>query len=437
MKIVMIGAGSAFGSRLSVDILSRPALQNSTICLCDISEERLDTVRRYVQKVIDSNKLPATLEASADRRDVLADADIVVLSVSIGGPAYYGHPFEAEMQIPEKYGPFQTVGDTIGPGGIFRALRTGPELQRILADIAELAPESWILNYTNPMAMLTWLIDEEIPNPVVGLCHSVQGTARRLAQYIGIDHEQVSHWVAGINHMAWFLSFRRHGENLYPRLRRASEDPSIRQRDSVRFEVMDHFGYFVTESSRHFCEYVPWYQHEQKRMTPFREITAGIKERRHAWIEDMGISADAAESVELIQSHEYASAIIEARLTNAAFRFNGNVSNRDLISNLPKDCCVEVPCMVDAEGIHPCAVGELPAPLAGLCRSNVTVQELTVRAMQERSRELAWQATLLDPLVGATMSVAQARGMFEELWEAEGELLADYPATSTPVSATS
>lgn len=428
-KIVLIGAGSAFGSRLSVDILSRPALRGATIGLCDIDEGKLQTARRYVEKVVRCNDLPATIQADTDRRSLLADADAVVTSISVGGPAYYGYPYDAEIDIPAKYGVAQNVGDTVGPGGVFRALRSWPVLRDILDDINELAPRAVILNYTNPMAILTWAMSHHAGREVIGLCHSVQHTTKQLCNYLGLGEErwdEVVAWVAGINHLAWFLRFEHEGRDLYPLLRQARKDPEIFKQDEIRFEIFDQFGYFVTESSRHMSEYVPWYQHEKPRLEPYREITRGVKGKRQAWFEDMGVKAEDADSIDLVTSHEYASGIIEAVYAGTQMAFNGNVMNRGMITNLPSPCCVEVPCLADRAGVHPCHVGALPTSLAALCQSNVNVQAVAVEALLNRNRDQARRAVLLDPSVGANCSLERAGRMFDELWQAEEDLLNDY-----------
>ncbi len=433
MKAVIIGAGSGFGSRLSVDMLCREALREDgiTIGLCDLDDRKLKVVSDYVNKVIDSNGLGdvARVEASVDRCELLPDADFVILSVAIGGPAYYDEPYVSEIAIPLQYGIRQTVADTVGPGGIFRTLRSAPAIEAIVDDVARLAPNAMILNYTNPMAMLTWRIAEHSPLPVVGLCHSVQGTAKFLAKMIDAPFEEVGYWVAGINHMAWVLEFTHKQKDAYPRLREAMEDPEKYALQPVRFEIMREFGYFVTESSRHMAEYVPWYQHDEQIMKLFARDPSHCpaKQRRQAWLEDMGVKAQQAESIELTPSHEYASGIMEAVITNQPFAFNGNVMNHSLIENLPPGCCVEVPCLVDRRGVHPCHVGPLPAGCAALNRSNINVQELTVAAVRERDPQLAFQALLMDPLVAANLNIGQARAMFRQMWEAEGDLLADYP----------
>ncbi len=426
MKMVIVGAGSAFGSRISVDILSREPLKDATIALCDINEERLETVYKYVDKVIKSNDLPAKVVAGTDREKLLPGADFVVISVAIGGPAYHGEPYESEMEIPLKYGIMQTVGDTVGPGGVFRTLRSAPEIIDIVKDINRLAPKSMIINYTNPMAMLTWIINETANVPAVGLCHSVQGTSKRLAEFIDSPYGEVGYWVAGINHMSWFLEFTRNGEDAYPALREAIEKAENIAKEPVRTEIMKNFGYFVTESSRHMSEYVPYYQHEQEVMKPYLSHTKTIKDRRTAYFEDMGVKALSPDSIELVRSHEYASGIMEAVQTKVPFRFNGNVMNKGLIKNLPQNCCVEVPCFTDGEGIHPCESGYLPPQCAALCRNNVNVQELTVKAAIEKDREAAFQALCLDPSTAAVLTLKRIRELFEEMWRMEGPLLDCY-----------
>lgn len=426
MKVVIIGAGSAFGSRLSVDILSRECLQDSHIALCDIHEGRLEAVHSYVSKVVKGNGLSAELSADTDRRKVLANADYVIISVAVGGPAYYGRPYEDEINIPLKYGIFQTVGDSVGPGGIFRALRTAPALIDMTRDIEELAPGAMIINYTNPMAALTWILQKAYSGPVVGLCHSVQGTSKKLAGYLDIPYDEVGYRVAGINHMAWFLEFTHKGSDVYPRLREAMRDREIYSQDPVRFEVMKNFGYFVTESSRHMAEYLPYYQHRKDLLEAYVEMRKSVKEKRENRYEEMGLKAKSDENIELVRSHEYASGIIETGKTGGPMKFNGNVPNAGLISNLPQNCIVEVQCLVDGEGVHPCYAGALPPQCAALCRSNVSVQELMVKAALERDADAAYHALCLDPSTSANLHFDGIGKMFDELWEAEGELLSAY-----------
>ena len=427
-KIVIIGAGSGFGSRLSIDILSRESLRESTIALCDIHAGRLAQVRDYVQRAIDGHDLPGEVIASTEREELLPGADCVVTAVSIGGAAYWGEPYRSEVEIPLKYGIHQTVADTIGVGGIFRFLRTADEHLNFARDMERLCPHALMLNYTNPMCMLTWLhsVGSSVQN--VGLCHSVQETTMKLAQGVGVDYGDLSYLVAGINHQAWVLKLRKGNEDLYPRLREVIETHEDFADDRVRVELMRQFGYFVTESTRHNAEYLPYFRRtgelRQYYGVPDREPVSMENTRKRSWMKDSGVEDDGnAEIPALTSSHEYASLIIDAKLSGNPFAFNGNVMNHGSITNLPQKCCVEVPCLADREGVHPTFVGSLPAQLAALNMSNVAVQELAVQAVLERDREAAFHACALDPLTAATVSLPKIREMFEELWVAEGERL--------------
>ena len=427
-KIVIIGAGSGFGSRLSLDVLSREPLADSTIALCDIDPGRLEDVARYVQRVMDAHNLPAKLVASTDRAEMLVDADFVVTSVSVGGAAYWGKPYEYDIRIPASYGVDQSVGDTIGPGGVFRFLRTAPVQLEFCRDIERLCPDALMLNHTNPMAMLTWLHHAASSVRNVGLCHSVQGTTAQMARWAGLEPGEITYHVAGINHQAWVLAFRRDGEDAYPLLRKAFEaDEELRRKESVRYEMMRQFGYFVTESTRHNSEYLPYFRRtpelREQFGLPTREVSA-TEPRRRAWARDAGNAEADPEVPALVRSNEYTSAIIEAAVTNVPARIHGNVMNHGLITNLPEGCCAEVPCLIDAAGVHPCHVGELPAQCAALNRSNVSVQELAVRAALDRDREAAFHAVALDPLTASVLPLDRIRRMFDEMWDAQKDLLA-------------
>jgi len=422
-KVVIIGAGSQFGGKLSRDILAFPALQaGATIALCDTDAGKLERVAHYVQRIIDGHGLGARVESSMDRRALLAGADFVVTGISVGGPAYAGFPFTAELNLPfQKYGLSQSVADTIGVGGVFRFLRTAPVQLGVCRDMEELCPDALLLNYTNPMAMLTWLHSAASPIANVGLCHSVQGTSRELARYLGIPYEELTYLVAGINHQAWFLKLRRGGEDLYPRLRACLDDPETLGKDRVRFEMLRFFDYFVTESTRHCSEYHPYFRRTEalrERYGLDQWIAADRETNR--WTgekEDAPLPA-------LEQSGEYAAEIIHAMTTGKPFAFNGNVMNTGLLDNLPPGCCVEAPCLTDRAGVHPCHVGPLPPQLAHLNLSNIAVQELAVRAVLERDRRLAFQACLLDPLTRSVLSLEDTQALFEEIWAAEAGLLA-------------
>ena len=324
-KIVIIGAGSGFGSRLSIDILARTSLADSTIALCDIHEGRLAQVRDYVQRAIDAHGLPGTVVAGTDREELLPDADCVVTAVSIGGPAYWGEPYRSEVEIPLSYGVVQTVADTVGVGGVFRFLRTAPEHLQFARDMERLCPDAIMLNYTNPMCMLTWLhsVGSSIQN--VGLCHSVQGTTRKLAAALGVDYDRVSYLVAGINHQAWVLKLRHGKEDQYPRLRAILDTHEDFADDRVRAEMMRQFGYFVTESTPHNSEYLPYFNRTRELRDHYgvasRAPIPMENTRVRDWMKDSGAEQDGDGDVPpLAVSHEYASMIIEARLTGRAIR---------------------------------------------------------------------------------------------------------------------
>lgn len=429
-KIVIIGAGSGFGQRLSLDIMAYPELQDSTICLVDINQNHLDPVVEFVRKAAEVNNLPTKVEGSTDRNRVMDGADYVITAISVGGPAYDGVPYYHEIMIPRSYGVEQSVADTITPGGIFRTLRTAPVMLEICRDVEKMCPDAIVLNYTNPMAMLCWVINEATKVKILGLCHSVQGTSHQLADYMNKPYNELSYWVAGINHMAWFLRLYWKGKDAYPILREAMENPDIYARDKVRFDIFRHFDYFVTESSTHMSEYVPYYRKSKETMqefgigcrTPNKESPSdgGWQSRS----EEMKKQISGEKPIELRKSNEYASSIIYACETNNPVRINGNVKNNGIITNLPNDCCVEVPCLIDNTGIRPCYVGELPTQLAGLNNSNIAVQALTSQAILERDLRKAYYALLLDPITTAVCTTAQIKQMFDELVEAEGDLLA-------------
>ena len=425
-KLVIIGAGSGFGGRLSVDFLSRePLREGATIGLCDINADSLRQVTAYVQRVIDTHKLPAKVVAATDHNDLLPGADFVVTSVSVGGGAYWGYPFAHEMNIPRKYGVNQSVADTIGPGGVLRFLRTAPAQLGFCKDMERHCPDALLLNHTNPMAMLTWLhsVGSAVRN--VGLCHSVQGTSQQLADYLGVPAGEVSYWVAGINHQAWFLELRHKGADAYPRLRQAMENPEIFAKDRVRFEVLRHFDYFVTESSTHMSEYLPYFRQSQELLDRFGLRTWDVRmtpPTNREWMKDG--AADAKAAGPLQRSQEFTTGIMEAVVTNTPYRFHGNVMNTHLVTNLPAGACVEVPCLTDGRGVHPCYVGDLPGQLAALNRTNVNVQQLAVEAALNKDKKAAFQAVALDPLTAAVLPLHRIREMFDEMWAAQKDLLA-------------
>ncbi|MCH8205720.1 MAG: alpha-glucosidase/alpha-galactosidase [Chloroflexi bacterium] len=425
-KIAFIGAGSVvFTRRLLQDIVSTPALTDARITLMDIDPDRLDLIGRFAKRLVSDANAANTVEATTDRTRALDGADYVITTIRVGDDLAIDHG------IPLKYGVDQSVADTIGPGGVFKALRTVPVLLDICHDMESLCPDAWLLQYTNPMAISCWAIAEATQIRAVGLCHSVQQTTAQLADYVGAPRDSVSAWVAGINHMAWFLRFQRDGQDAYPALWEALEDADTYARDPVRFEVMRYFGHFVTESTRHMSEYVPYFRTNPKRVERFNlnRITTDLsrlERRNEEYFGKMHDEVAGSSPLAAGRSDEYASRIMEAIETGAPTVINGNLRNDGLITNLPEGACVEVPCLVDRLGIHPMAVGELPPHLATLNRSNIAVQELAVRAVLQSSREAARHAVLLDPLTAACLPLDEIDAMFDDMWAAHGERLAAY-----------
>jgi alpha-galactosidase len=451
-KIALIGAGSAtFSRRLLGDLLSWPELQESEFALMDIDTGRLELIEALARRMVATQGAGARVVATTDRARALDGAQYVVTTLAVGYAYEQDRP---DVAIPRRYGLHQTVADTIGVGGVFRYLRTMPAMLEIGQDMQRLCPDALWLNYVNPMNMIMWTINLALPAiRNVGLCHSVQGTAERLATYVGVDRDEVAYWVAGINHQAWFLQLRRgtyRGEDLYPRLREAAQKPEIYDRDRVRFEVLKHFGYFVTESSRHMSEYVPWFRRteaDRARYTPpsifpewqrAAEAGAGqlaaVPARRAAVWASIKRQIAGEEPIDLKRSREYCSYIVHAIETNTPFRFNGNVQNTGLITNLPPNCSVEVPILVDGAGLHPCYVGDLPSPLAAINRTNVNVQELAVQGFLRRDRDAVFQACALDPLASATVGLDDMRQMVDELFEANARWLDGFEPRLPPVS---
>ncbi|WP_227377194.1 alpha-glucosidase/alpha-galactosidase [Haladaptatus halobius] len=435
VKIAFIGAGSiVFARNLMGDILSFPELQGSRLSLMDIDSERLNRSASAADAMLAENNVEATIETTTDRRTALDDADYVLNMIHVGGR----EPFKNEIRIPQQYGVNQAVGDTLGPGGVFRMLRTVPVMLDLAHDMEELCPDALLLNYTNPMAMLCWAIDEATEIDIIGLCHSVQHTAEAVSNYASVPTDELEYWVAGINHMAWFLVAEHDGESIYPDLFDAIENPDIYSRDNVRFEILRHFEAFVTESSNHMSEYVPYFRTEEETIERF------IVEENHDdyfvdWMptgryfehwcsyqqEDAEIDASEIDP-EIKRSEEYGSRVIHSMETGQPRRLNINVRNdTGSISNLATDACVEVPCLVDDQGVHPCAVGELPPQLAALDRTNIDVQRLAVKAALDHDQEALRQAIKLDPLTAAACTLDEIDAMVSDLLEANAAYLPD------------
>jgi alpha-galactosidase len=414
-RIAFIGAGSTvFTRNLAGDVLSHPELRDSTFALMDIDPARLRTSELVVRSLGAER-----VEATGDRRAALDGADYVVTSFQVGG---YRPATVTDFEVPKRYGLRQTIGDTLGAGGIMRGLRTIPVLLDVCRDMEEVCPDALLLQYVNPMAMLCWAVAEASPIRSVGLCHSVQGTAGLLARDLGL--ERVDHHVAGINHLAFFLRLEHDGEDLYPALREI--DPPEDNR--VRYELLKHFGYFVTESSEHLAEYVPWFIKRgredliERFNIPLDEYPRRCEAQIAGW-EALRARVEAGETLPVARSQEYGAQIIRACETGEPFAFNGNVPNRGLIDNLPDDCCVEVPCVAGERGVEPQAVGALPRHLAALIQTNVNVQGLTVHAALSGARDSIQHAAMLDPHTAAELSLDEIAALVDDLLAAHGDLI--------------
>jgi alpha-galactosidase len=428
-KIAFVGAGSAvFTRNLVGDILSLPELRDdSTFALMDIDAERLRTAEIVTERLIDAHSSRARVEATTDRRSALDGADYVVTSFQVGG---YKPSTVVDFEVPKRYGLRQTIADTLGIGGIMRGLRTIPVLLDVCRDLEELSPDALLLNYVNPMAMLCWAAAEASSIRTVGLCHSVQGTTKELANDLGIPAEEIDQLAAGINHMAFFLRFEHEGTDLYPALREIAAPDFNR----VRYEVLRHFGYFVTESSEHFSEYVPWFIKDgrddliERFNVPLDEYPRRCERQIGEW-EALRAELEGGGELKVAQSHEYGAHIIRACETGEPYTFNGNVPNRWeeglLIDNLPADCCVEVPCIAAARGIEPQPVGTLPRQLAALMQTNVNVQGLTVEAALTGRREAVYQAAMLDPHTAAELSLDEIASLVDDLLREHGDWIPD------------
>jgi alpha-galactosidase len=434
-KITFIGAGSTvFAKNLLGDILSFPELSEATISLMDIDPERLRTSEVVAHRVAEFFGAKPRIEATLDRRQALDGADYAISMFQVGG---YKPSTVLDFEIPKKYGIRQTIADTLGIGGIMRGLRTIPVFLDICRDMEELCPNVMFLQYVNPMAMNTWAIHRASRIQTVGLCHSVQGTAEALAEDIGVPYEEINYICAGINHMAFYLKFEHNGESLYPRIRQALETGSYARRyrglaDHVRYEVFRRTGYFVTESSEHFSEYVPWFI-KRGRPDLIEQYEIPLDEyltRCEIQIAEWEAEKAALERGELDEayerSQEYGSLIIHSMETGIPRIVYGNVPNHGLIDNLPQGCCVEVPCLVDKNGLQPTKIGRMPPHLAALQQTNINVQSLVVEAALTGKREHIYHAAMLDPHTAAELSLDEIWSLVDELLTAHREMMPQY-----------
>jgi len=423
-KITFIGAGSTvFARNLLGDILNHEELASSEIALFDIDANRLATSELVARRVADALDAPAKIVATTDRRAALDGADYAINMIQVGG---YEPATVVDFEIPKQFGLRQTIGDTLGIGGIMRALRTIPVMLSMCSDMEALCPDVWFLNYTNPMAMNCWAVNRASTIRTVGLCHSVQGTAHQLSQDLDIPYRDIDYVAAGINHMAFYLRFERDGEDLYPQLRALAASGEFPARNRVRYDVLTHLGYFVTESSEHFAEYVPWYV-KRDRPDLVEQFNIPLDEyprRCVAQIAGWEAERERLEGggpIEVQPSFEYAATIIRSIETGKPRVVYANVANDGLIDNLPAGCTVEVPCLVDGNGVQPTRIGALPPQLAALIRTNVNVQELTVEAVLTGTREHVYHAALLDPHTAAELDPAQIHDLVDALLAAHGD----------------
>jgi alpha-galactosidase len=435
-KITFIGAGSTvFAKNLLGDILSFPELADSTISLMDIDPERLRTSEIVAHKLAEFFGAKPKIEATLDRRQALDGADYAISMFQVGG---YKPSTVIDFEIPKKYGIRQTIADTLGIGGIMRGLRTIPVFLDICKDMEELCPDVMFLQYVNPMAMNTWAINRASKIRTVGLCHSVQGTAEVLAEDIGVPYNEINYICAGINHMAFYLKFERNGEDLYPKIRQVAEAKSYARgyRDlanHVRYEVLRRTGYFVTESSEHFSEYVPWFiKHDRPDLieqyeVPIDEYLRRCEDQIAEWEADKAaLESGQLDEQRYERSQEYGSLIIHSMETGTPRVVYGNVPNHGLINNLPQGCCVEVPCLVDKNGLQPTKIGMMPPHLAALQQTNINVQALVVEAALTGKREHIYHAAMLDPHTAAELSLDQIWSLVDELIEAHGDMMPQY-----------
>ncbi len=435
VNVSFLGAGSFFVDHLARDIFQIPGVREGVLHLVDIDEARLARAAKVTELIAQQLGGHWKVSAHTDRRAALPNCDYVINCIEVAGVETVRH----DNDIPLKYGVSQCIGDTIGPGGLFKVMRTGPVWEDVLYDCEELCPEALVLNYTNPMNMMCLIGQWSSSMRVVGLCHSVQGSSGQLAAYTDTPYDELDFMCAGINHHAWFTRLEHKGRDLYPVLkeRLAGRSGELWEKDPVRFDMMLNFGYFVTESSGHYSEYVPYYRKQPEHIRTFcREKYLG-EEGFYAnnwptWRDDADarrdriLAGDKDNELTLERSNEYASYIIEAIETNKPTVIHGNVANEQLIDNLPDDGCVEVACLVDRNGVQPTKFGPLPPQCAALCRSNMGFFELGATAVLERSKEAALHALMLDPLTSAVCTLDEIRAMFDELYEAEREYLPDY-----------
>jgi len=425
-KIAFIGAGSlGFTRGLVRDVLTFPLLKDATLALMDINAERLEFAQKSVQRIVDMGNYPAKVVATMDRVEALKGADAVLCTILVGGTDVWRY----DIEIPKKYGVDTNIGDTRGPSGIFRALRTIPVMLSIVKDMERYCPDAVLLNYTNPMAMLCRAMQRESFIRLTGLCHSVQGTAMMLAGWIGAPMSEITYTCAGINHQAWYLKYEWNGKDAYPLIREAVQKPEIYNEEIVRNEMFLNLDYYVTESSGHNSEYNWWFRKRPDLIEKYCTHGTGwnpgeyayvLKEYKNAedtWKDEAKKWFAKDTPISLARGHEYAAYIIDALKGGEIFTFNGNVPNTQLITNLPEGACVEVPVYVDRNGFRPVHVGDLPPQCVALNHVSVMVEEMAVEAALTGDPRLVFHAIAYDPLTAAVLSLAEIRAMVNEMFQ--------------------
>lgn len=422
VKITFMGAGSTvFAKNVLGDCMLTPTLKGLRISLYDIDEKRLEESRRMLEAINANSGSHATIESFlgvVNRRDALRGADFIINAIQVG---LYDPCTITDFEAPKRYGLRQTIADTLGIGGIFRSLRTIPVMLDFAAEIEAVCPDAWFLNYTNPMAMLTGAMLRMTKVKTVGLCHSVQVCAKTLLEGLDMPYDEQVQWkIAGINHQAWLLELMRDGEDLYPEVKRRAAARTEKHDDMVRYEIMKRFGYYVTESSEHNAEYMPYFIKDkypeliERFNIPLDEYPRRCIRQIAEW-ETRGKQLTENPNLSHERTHEYASYIIEAMVTNKPYKIGGNVLNSGLITNLPQNACVEVPCMVDKSGVTPTYVGALPEQCAAMNRTNINVQLLTIEAARTLKKEYIYQAAMMDPHCQSELSIDDIVALCDDL----------------------
>lgn len=440
LKIAFIGAGSlGFTRDLVRDLLTFPRLQESTLALMDIDPERLEFSQKSVQRIIEMGKYPARVIATLDRVEALRDADIVLVTILSGSTNVWRH----DIEIPKQYGVDINIGDTRGPSGIFRALRTIPVMLDIVSDMERYCPNATLINYTNPMAMLCRAIQRSSFIRVMGLCHSVQGTAMMLADWIGAPYAEITYTCAGLNHMAWYLKYAWNGKDAYPLIRQAvTEKPEIYNQEIVRNEMFLHLGYYVTESSGHNSEYNAWFRKRPELIEKYCTHGTGwnpgeyafilkeYQDTERTWKDEARLWFTRDTPIDLERGEEYAAHIVNALMGGEPFHFNGNVPNTGLVTNLPEGACVEVPVWVSRKGFEPVHVGPLPPQCAALTHLNAQIEEMAVEGALTGDPRLIFQAIAYDPLTSAVLSLAEIKRMVNQMFDQNKAFLPHFKSLS-------